>query len=103
MYIESWWSHLLHKDHMVKTIFQSFVIQKHKTDSIFHHQVLTYYHDIKMAGIFIDENQQITFITTLELHCEIHYDLLKIGSIGFRYLGNLISQAFSVCFFLFFF
>lgn len=85
---------LLHKDHKVKSIFQPFVIQKHKTDSIFHHQVLTYYHDIKMVGIFIDENQQITFITTLELHCEIHYDLLKTGSIGFRYLDNLISQAF---------
>lgn len=94
MYIKSLRSPLLQKDHPVKSIFQSSVIQKHKTDSIFHYQVLTYYHDIKVAGIFIDKNLQITFITTLELHCEIHYDLLMIGSMGFLYLGNLISQAF---------
>lgn len=45
-----------------------------------------------MAGIFIDENPQVTFITTLELLYEIHYHLLKIHSMDYCYLGNLISQ-----------
>lgn len=36
--------------------------QKYKTDSIFHHQLLTYYHDIKMAEILIHENPQITLL-----------------------------------------
>lgn len=65
--------------------------QSHKIDSIFHHQLLTYHHDIKMAGILIDENPQIIFITTLELPYEIHF-LLKICSMGFSYLSNLIWE-----------
>lgn len=55
-------SPLLHKDHTVKSTFQSFINPETKTHSIFHHWLLTYYHDIKMAGILIDENPQITFI-----------------------------------------
>lgn len=65
--------------------------QSHKIDSIFHHQLLTYHRDIKMAGILIDENPQIIFITTLELRYEIHF-LLKICSMGFSYLSNLIWE-----------